>query len=327
MGEELLTVIIPIYNVQDYLPECLESIAKQTFRNYTVILIDDGSTDTSGEICDQWVEKDSRFKVIHKQNGGVSSARNEGIRHAKAKYTLFIDPDDYISQEMFEQMITVAEKEQADMVICQYFEIMPNGEIRKHFDGINETEVLNQMEYMDLLLADQAITDHFWRRLFKTEKIRDLEFTSGMNFEDTHAIVRFSQDCAKIVLLNEGYYYYRYNPNGIVREIVITNFDDHYRAMYEKYTSIGQLFPTLKEKSDSYLVTKTVDIYGDLIRENMSGEQSDALKKELKSVILQYSLVQVQGKLRRIFAWSILHATPLATLTYKCLHVVRPNAI
>ena len=76
MGEELLTVIIPIYNVQDYLPECLESIAKPTFRNYTVILIDDGSTDTSGEICDQWVEKDSRFKVIHKQNGGVSSARN-----------------------------------------------------------------------------------------------------------------------------------------------------------------------------------------------------------------------------------------------------------
>ena len=116
---ELISIIVPVYNVEQYLDDCLVSILNQTYKNLEIILIDDGSTDNSGKICDEYAKKDSRIIVFHKENGGVSSARNAGLRIAKGIYIGFVDPDDWIAEDMYEVLYLNAKKYDADVSVCK----------------------------------------------------------------------------------------------------------------------------------------------------------------------------------------------------------------
>ena len=118
VDNKLISIIIPVYNVDKYLNTCLKSIENQSISNFEVILVDDGSTDTSGKICDDWVMTDTRFKVIHQLNSGVSNARNNGIEASKGDYIIFLDPDDYIERDMLDKMSEYMEKENVDIVCC-----------------------------------------------------------------------------------------------------------------------------------------------------------------------------------------------------------------
>lgn len=118
--KELISIIVPVYNVERYLDDCLISIINQTYKNLEIILIDDGSTDKSGKICDKYIKKDNRIIVIHKENGGVSSARNAGLRIAKGAYIGFVDPDDWIAEDMYEVLYFNAKKYDADVSVCKY---------------------------------------------------------------------------------------------------------------------------------------------------------------------------------------------------------------
>ena len=127
--KELISIIVPVYNVEQYLDDCLISIINQTYKNIEIILIDDGSTDKSGKICDEYAKKDSRIIVIHKENGGVSSARNAGLRIAKGAYIGFVDPDDWIAEDMYEVLYSNAKKYDADVSVCKY-KIVKNNSIK-----------------------------------------------------------------------------------------------------------------------------------------------------------------------------------------------------
>ena len=113
-----LSVVIPVYNVEKYLDKCVESIVNQTFKDLEIILVDDGSTDESGKMCDEWTEKDTRIKVIHKINGGLSSARNAGIKQAKGEYISFIDSDDFVEQDMYATMVEALDRTGKDIASC-----------------------------------------------------------------------------------------------------------------------------------------------------------------------------------------------------------------
>ena len=119
MSGELITVIVPVYNVKDYLQQCVESICGQTYQNLEILLVDDGSTDGSGKICDELAKKDTRIKVIHKPNGGLSDARNAGLDVATGDYIGYVDSDDYIEPDMFEILLTNIEEHQADISCCR----------------------------------------------------------------------------------------------------------------------------------------------------------------------------------------------------------------
>lgn len=118
--DELISVIIPVYNVAEYLPQCLETVCGQTYKNLEIILVDDGSTDSSGRICDEWGQKDPRIRVIHKENGGVSSARNEGLRVASGEFIGFVDSDDWVEPDMYEKLAVSIRENQADVAMCGY---------------------------------------------------------------------------------------------------------------------------------------------------------------------------------------------------------------
>ena len=119
--EKLISVIIPVYNVEKYLRRCIDSVINQTYKNLEIIIVDDGSTDNSSNICDEYTNKDSRVKVVHKENGGLSSARNVGIELAKGDLIAFVDSDDYIELEMYEKLKENMDKYDSDIAICQYY--------------------------------------------------------------------------------------------------------------------------------------------------------------------------------------------------------------
>ena len=125
----LISVIVPIYNVEKYIDTCLKSITKQTYKNIEIILVDDGSTDLSAKLCDEWKKKDKRVKVIHQENKGVAQARNIGIDCATGKYISFIDPDDYIDYQMLEKLYDTLEKTNSQISICKFIHVMKNKRI------------------------------------------------------------------------------------------------------------------------------------------------------------------------------------------------------
>ncbi|WP_322018790.1 glycosyltransferase [Clostridium butyricum] len=148
----LISIIVPIYNMQKYLRKCLDTLIKQTYDKLEIILVDDGSTDSSGVICDEYLLKDNRIKVIHKENAGVSDARNVGIAIAKGEYIGFVDPDDYIELNMYEKLLYLIKNNDCDIAICGYVIEDENGNSVKNLDKEIKNIILNSEKAMKLLI-------------------------------------------------------------------------------------------------------------------------------------------------------------------------------
>ena len=205
--QNLISVIVPIYNVEKYLKQCLDSIINQTYKNLEIILIDDGSTDNCGKICDDYALKDNRIKVIHKQNGGLSSARNIGLDTAKGEYIGFIDSDDYIEKDMYENMHNTALKTNTKLVICNWFKGNTNKwDKNKNFPDKN---ILTTNEALEFFYNDMYV----WNKLYKKDIVKKLRFIETFAQDVLYTFVAFKR--AKIIsCLNKHKCYYRTNPKS-----------------------------------------------------------------------------------------------------------------
>ncbi len=141
MKKPLISIIVPVYNVERYMERCLDAVVKQTYKNLEVILVDDGSEDRSGSICDRYASEDARFKVVHHQNGGLSAARNTGIKKATGEYITFIDPDDSITEDYIEYLYNLINKHEADLAICAIEEITESGKTHNYGEGYFEKKL------------------------------------------------------------------------------------------------------------------------------------------------------------------------------------------
>ena len=153
-NQALISVIIPVYNVENYLRECIESVLNQTFRDFEVILVDDGSTDSSGDICDEYVEKDERVTVIHQKNGGLSVARNTGLSEANGKYVYFLDSDDYISENALATLLNIAENDSSDIVFFDAVSFTDTDDFTVHQNYIRKNKYQ----------TDGITTERTWRK-------------------------------------------------------------------------------------------------------------------------------------------------------------------
>ena len=167
--KELISIIVPVYNIENYLDKCIESIVHQTYKNLEILLIDDGSTDHSGKKCDEWAKKDKRIRVIHKKNGGVSSARNIGLEKAKGEYIGFVDGDDFVNKKMYEEMHRQMKKNNADFVICDYNECYnQNDNFKDRGKENNLIEILDKNGMFDKVYPYRG---YVWQGLFLKEKL------------------------------------------------------------------------------------------------------------------------------------------------------------
>ena len=171
MDEKLVSVIIPAYNIEDYIGRCLDSIISQTYKNLEIIVVDDGSRDHTGEILDNYAKKDRRIKVIHKENGGVSSARNKGIEAAEGDYIGFIDGDDLIESEMYKTLVDLLEEENADIAHCGYQMVFPDRVDYYHNTG--KKKIQTTEEGLKDLLSGEMIEPGLVNKLYKKELIKN----------------------------------------------------------------------------------------------------------------------------------------------------------
>ncbi len=207
-----ISIIVPVYNVEKYLEKCVDSILKQTFTDFELILVDDGSPDNSGAICDQYAEKDARVKVIHKENGGLSSARNAGIDVARGKYLGFIDSDDYIAEDMYALLYNNIVKEEADMSICGIYDVYKDKEpkILSKF-----RKVCTKTETMKLILDANIISVHAVNKLYKRELFNSIRYPVGTITEDAAIILDIVNQCKKIIVESTQKYFYFHRENSI----------------------------------------------------------------------------------------------------------------
>lgn len=204
-----ISVVVPIYNVEKYVDKCIETIVEQTFKNIEIILVDDGSTDKSGRICEQWGEKDNRIRVIHQANQGLSAARNTGTKTCCGEYIAYVDGDDELEPEYLSSLWGQTKDGQIDMVICEYGEII-DGEKRLHGDQVT-------VEYYSP--ADYLLSDHFLMmaccKLIRRNIAEKFPFPVGKIHEDVAVIPRMIYESNEIAYLGKSLYFYNWRSDSI----------------------------------------------------------------------------------------------------------------
>ena len=212
----LISVIVPIYNVEEYLDKCVNSILNQTYRNLEIILVDDGSPDNCPKMCDDYAKKDKRIKVIHKVNGGLSDARNAGIEIATGQFIGFVDSDDWILPEMYSRLLDLILRHKADFVVCDLIrsqdDLLPNFKQSKI-----SIEEYNQQEYLNnfFKIKSQVCEYYAWNKLYRKEVIEKELYPKGLTSEDVLGTYKVILNSKKIVKTNEIFYVYRINQNSI----------------------------------------------------------------------------------------------------------------
>lgn len=214
MTDDLISVVIPCYNTSFYLDKCLETVVNQSYKILDVILVNDGSTDDTGDKCDAWAKKDNRIRVIHQINGGLSDARNTGISNAKGKYITFIDSDDYIDENMIQYLYQLIIKYNTNMSLCTHTVILESG---KHMiNGNGGDEVLSDKDAVTRMLYHDVIDTSAWAKLYDISLFKDICYPKGMLFEDIGTTYKLFIASKKIACGYKDHYFYVKRKNSIV---------------------------------------------------------------------------------------------------------------
>lgn len=242
----MVSIIVPIYNVEKFLKECLESIVNQTYRDLEIILVDDGSPDNCGKICDEYAEKDTRIKVIHKENGGVSSARNVGLSAVTGEYISFIDPDDVVSNDFIKKLLYLSQSNNCDIAECNFVSF--ENEIILDDSNLN-VELVSPLDIQKELFSDDSVKAVvLWNKIYKKYLFDNIQFPFGKINEDEYAMYRVIYNCkTKIAVTNESLYYYRTNHNSIMRR----------KYNVSRHDSIG----ACKEQKEFYMKNNEKELF------------------------------------------------------------------
>ena len=212
MNGKLVSIIVPVYNVENYLEQCIYSAVSQTYKNIEVILVDDGSTDDSGTICDRYAEKDNRVTVIHKNNGGLSSARNAGIEVAKGEYITFVDSDDYVSRYYVENLVSALEKSGSDLAVSMFVNVYDGDEPiadKEQYGLVNLHTRTNEACLKDMLYQ-KVIDTSACGKLYSLKAIGELRFPHGKLYEDIMFTTTMLARAKQIAIIdNIDYFYYQ----------------------------------------------------------------------------------------------------------------------
>lgn len=207
-----ISIIVPVYNVAQYLHKCVDSILAQTFQNFELILVDDGSPDESGRICDDYAQQDNRVYVIHKSNGGLSSARNAGIEVAKAPYLAFVDSDDYVSAEMYQGLFEDITESNADMAICGIYDVYGK-QAPKILPPVKE--IVSAHDATKMILEAKLISVHAVNKLYRRELFDEVRYPEGSITEDAAVIFSLVAQCERIAVNTKQQYYYVHREDTI----------------------------------------------------------------------------------------------------------------
>lgn len=305
MREDLVSIIVPVYKVEKYLKECLESVINQTYRNLEIILVDDGSPDNCGKICDEYAKKDERVRVIHKENGGLSSARNAGLDISNGEYISFVDSDDVIDKRFIEILHNVCIENNCDIAECDFKRF--KDEIERENIVNSEIKVISAFEMQNKLFVDGESTQTviICNKLYKRYLFKNIKFPTGKIHEDESTTYKILYSCdTGVVVTNLKLYYYRENVSSITgKKFNIKRLDilDAYEERKNFY----------KEKGEDELYKKSLINYVETLRNcylmvslNIEEDKKDILKiilsknKQILNEILKCAEISTIQKLK-----------------------------
>lgn len=258
-----ISVIVPCYNVAGYLERCVDSIVNQTYRELEIILVDDGSSDTTGELCDRLAMTDSRIKVVHKENGGLSDARNAGIDVARGDFYAFVDGDDYLEADAYEAMILEMKDSNVSLVSAGI--IVEDIEGNKRINMSEEYLVLSKEEaFINLLGPVRTIAQSSCNKLFRKHLFQELRYKKGIINEDTELLPKILDQCSRVVLLNKPVYHYVRRKGSITEsEFSMWKYDGN-RIAYDTLLFCKKKYPQLVPYAHYYVMDSLFKLFSEL---------------------------------------------------------------
>jgi glycosyltransferase involved in cell wall biosynthesis len=277
-----ISIIVPVYNVEDYVPKCFKSIIDQTYENLEIILVDDGSTDKSGDICDEYAKKDNRMIVIHQENQGLSMARNNALDIASGEYIGFVDGDDWIAPDMYSTLYENATKYEADISMCNFYYVSQSGHLSPYSNENTPEKVLEGIYKIshNIRLSNNCV----WNRLYKRRLFDDIRFPERKTFEDIFVMHRLVDNANKIVLSTQCKYYYLLRENGITLSPFNLGHMDNFEAYKERYNYISNKYPSLEKVCKKFIFSSLLWVMGKAYAHNRIENHRDVLLQAIDSV-------------------------------------------
>lgn len=278
----LISVIVPVYGVEEYLCECVDSIIAQTYKDIEIILVDDGSPDRSGEICDRYELKDARIRVVHKDNGGLSSARNAGLELAKGEFVTFCDSDDFLDARTIEIAYSVFQRQTCDIVSYESVLFSDGEETRiQHYHKENKETRMTPIECLKGML-DITYDCSCCNKVFKRSVIGSSRFVEGITNEDILFFFDFLPNCKNdIIHINEEFYKYRVNQGGITHTFNVNSLNAFYNAV-QIYNDVASKLPELKVPAKANIIRHAYRLGRLIITNNKKDEVS--FKKAISEI-------------------------------------------
>ncbi|WP_051545084.1 glycosyltransferase family 2 protein [Butyrivibrio sp. MC2021] len=315
----MVSVIVPVYGVEEYLDRCVQSICNQTYSDLEIILVDDGSKDSCPEMCDEWSRKDKRIKVIHQENGGLSNARNTGLYASNGEFILYVDSDDYIREDMVEALLDAINSYSADVAVSTYYSLNDDYSL-KRLSG--ETVVGTPEEILPIVYNNSIF--HAWGKLIKREYALKCPFVDKLIYEDYENTPRLFTKVNKIVILMDGRYQYTIRSNSIMQSSInVTKVDlariiDSTLELYE-----NQNF-TVYSKAELYALLIKLLVHHYHITIRSISNDNDAFLLESRSVLKKHKNKWISSDLiskgRKIAYFSLCFFPPIYRKLYLLSH-------
>ena len=329
MIKGLATIILPIYKVEKYLDRCINSIINQTYKNLEIILVDDGSPDRCPQMCEEWAKKDSRIKVVHKENAGLGMARNTGIEHAVGEYIFFIDSDDYVELNTVEKVFQVAEQTGAELIMYGHKDVDRQGNIKDTIIPYSEKEYFEGEEIQNTLIADMVSpipgvskNGNIWMSACMSAYKYSLIHRTGYRFvserelisEDVYSLLCLMKDVKSVAIIPEAFYIYCENGASLThtyRSDRYPRIKELYNACVEKCDEMGYE-PVVKERFAYVYMANTIAALKIIAKADLTIKEkwknvNEIVNDELMQKIIRQISIKNESSTRRMLFYAILH--------------------
>lgn len=285
---ECISVIVPIYKVEAFLDRCVQSIVDQTYTNLEIILVDDGSPDNCPAMCDAWAEKDSRIRVIHKENGGLSDARNVGMALATGEYIAFIDSDDWIAPEMLEKLVYALQRDDSDIAACTV-QMVWEDDRPSELLTVQRSCILDREEAQRALLRESLLKQPVWYKLYRRDRVKDIPFEVGRYHEDVFWSYQAVGRAWRVSLIEDIGYYYFQRGGSIMGEGYSLRRLDAIEAYERRYRYLKEHFPALEQEARVGMVSACV-YHGQMAMKFLPAADRKQAMRYLNEVKNRYSI-------------------------------------
>lgn len=293
-----ISVIIPVYKVEQYLDSCLQSVVEQSYQNLEILLVDDGSPDGCPVLCDAWAEKDNRIRVIHKTNGGLSDARNVGFDASTGEYVAFIDSDDWLSPEMLERLYAAMQHDDSDIAACTVEMFWEDGTPPSYLT-VRTNCVMDTEQAEAAMLAESSLKQPVWYKLYRRSCITGIPFETGRQHEDVFWGYQVIGNARRVSVIDYVGYHYRQRENSIMSAAYSMKRLDAIEAYERRYAYLAEHFPSLEKKARVGIVSACV-YHGQMVQRYLPSEDRKRAMSYLSGVVERYPLRHAEYADRKI---------------------------